>query len=68
MSYVEMTAWAAYRAKHGSFNSMQRQEQMAAIIALQVHRLGAGKSDLLDFMPNAERPPVTLVQAMEEWV
>ncbi|MBD1553636.1 phage tail assembly protein T [Pseudomonas typographi] len=68
MSYAEMLAWAAYREKHGSFNSMQRQEQMGAIVALQVNRLRGGDAALIDFMPHAERPPISLEQAMEEWV
>lgn len=68
MSYAEMLSWAAYREKYGSFNPMHRQEQMSAIIALQVHRLGSGKADLIDFMPHAERPAITLEQAMENWV
>ncbi|MBD1602469.1 hypothetical protein HAQ05_27765 [Pseudomonas sp. CA3A] len=47
---------------------MQRQEQMGAIIALQVNRLRGGDAALIDFMPHAERPPISLEQAMEEWV
>lgn len=68
LSYAELLSWAAYRDKHGSLNPMQRQEQMGAIIALQVNRLSGGEAMLIDFMPHAERPAISLEQAMEEWV
>lgn len=68
ISFAEVLAWSAYRDKHGSLNPMKRQEEMCAIVALQVNRLRGGEADLIDFMPNAERPPISLEQAMETWV
>ncbi len=46
---------------------MPRQEVSAAIIAHQINRSNGGKADLYDFMPNMERPGITLEQAMKEW-
>lgn len=67
MSYAEMLSWVAYRDKHGSLNPMRRGELAAAIIALQVNRGAGGKADLIDFMPSAERPDLTLQAAIESW-
>ncbi|CAK9889208.1 hypothetical protein PS652_02037 [Pseudomonas fluorescens] len=46
---------------------MRRQELAAAIIAQQINRGAGGKAELIDFMPHAERPGVSLEQAMSEW-
>ncbi|WP_109512778.1 phage tail assembly protein T [Pseudomonas ovata] len=67
ISYAELLDWVAYRDKHGSLNPMPRQEVSAAIIAHQINRSNGGKADLYDFMPNMERPGITLEQAMKEW-
>lgn len=67
MSYPEAMAWAAYRNKHGSFNLAARAEQMGAIVALQVNRMGGGKAELVDFMPHQEKAGVSLETAMAEW-
>lgn len=68
ISYPEAMAWAAYRNKHGSFNIAARAEQMGAIVALQVNRMGGGTADLIDFMPHQEKAGVSLETAMAEWV
>lgn len=68
ISYAEVLAWVAYRDKYGTFNLGRRMELSTAIIALQVNRGNGGKAELVDFMPNAERPELDLEQAMEEWV
>jgi hypothetical protein len=68
ISYAEAMAWAAYRNKHGSFNLASRAEQMGAIVALQVNRMGGGKAELTDFMPHQEKAGVSLETAMAEWV
>lgn len=60
-------AWIAYRDKYGSLNLARRLELAAGMIAMQVNRTGGGKADLFDFMPHAERPGVSLKQAMSEW-
>ena len=67
ISYREAMAWAAYRNKHGSFNLANRSEQMGAIIALQLNRLGGGTAELIDFMPHQEKAGVSLETAMAEW-
>ncbi|MBW9244198.1 MULTISPECIES: phage tail assembly protein T [Pseudomonas] len=67
ISYTEAMAWAAYRNKHGSFSVTSRAEQMGAIIALQVNRLGGGTAELIDFMPHQEKAGVSLETAMAEW-
>ncbi|GFM48961.1 hypothetical protein K5D38_05120 [Pseudomonas cichorii] len=67
MSYAEVLSWVAYRDKHGSLNPMRRGELSAAIIALQVNRGAGGKAELIDFMPNAERPELSLAAAIESW-
>lgn len=67
ISYAEAMAWAAYRNKHGSFNLAARSEQMSAVIALQVNRLGGGTAELIDFMPHQEKAGVSLETAMAEW-
>lgn len=67
MSYAEVLSWVAYRDKHGSLNPMRRGELSAAIIALQVNRANGGKAELIDFMPNAERPELSLERAIESW-
>lgn len=68
ISYAEAMAWVAYRNRHGSFNLATRAEQMGAIVALQVHRMGGGKAELIDFMPHQEKTGVSLETAMAEWV
>lgn len=68
ISYSEAMAWVAYRNKYGSFNLASRGEQMGAIVALQVHRMGGGKAELIDFMPHQEKVGVSLETAMAEWV
>ncbi len=67
MSYAEVLSWVAYRDKHGSLNPMRRGELSAAIIALQVNRGAGGNAELTDFMPNAERPELSLAAAIESW-
>ncbi|MBN3471302.1 hypothetical protein G0D98_23050 [Pseudomonas savastanoi pv. phaseolicola] len=67
ITYSEVLAWSAYRDKHGSLNPMRRIELSGAMIALQVNRANGGEADLYDFMPHAERPAITLEQAMKEW-
>lgn len=68
MSFAEVLAWSEYRDKHGSLSVATRVEQMGAIIALQVNRLGGGKAELIDFMPHAHRGAIALEDAMEQWV
>lgn len=68
ISYSEAMAWVAYRNKYGSLNLASRGEQMGAIVALQVHRMGGGKAELIDFMPHQEKTGVSLETAMAEWV
>ncbi len=67
ISYPEAMAWVAYRNKYGSFNLATRSEQMGAIVALQVHRMGGGKADLADFMPHQPKAGISLETAMAEW-
>ncbi|WP_122559706.1 phage tail assembly protein T [Pseudomonas viridiflava] len=67
ITYSEVLAWSGYRDKHGSLNPMRRFEFSSALIALQVNRANGGEADLYDFMPNVERPAITLEQAMREW-
>jgi len=67
MTFDEAMAWVAYRDKYGSLNPMWRQEQMGAIVAMQVNRMRGGKANVVDFMPNEPKPPITLVDAMEQW-
>ncbi|MCV4287003.1 hypothetical protein OH708_03685 [Pseudomonas capsici] len=67
MSYAEVLSWVAYRDKHGSLNPMRRGELSAAIIALQVNRGAGGNAELIDFMPYAERPELSLERAIESW-
>lgn len=67
MSYAEMLSWVAYRDKHGTLNPMRRADLAAAMIALQVNRSSGGKADLIDFMPYAERPEISLEEAIDSW-
>lgn len=68
ISYAEVLAWSEYRDKHGTLNLGRRMEVSTAIIALQVNRGAGGKAEFADFMPHAERQPIDLEQAVEEWV
>lgn len=68
LSYAEVLAWSAYRDKHGTLNLGRRMEISTAIIALQVNRGAGGKAEFTDFMPHAERQPIDLEHAVEEWV
>lgn len=68
LTFAEAMHWVEYRDKHGSLNPMTRLEQMSAIVALQVNWAAGGKAELVNFMPNAPRPVISLDEAIEEWI
>lgn len=68
LSYAEFLAWAAYRRKYGTLHPGMRLEHAAALVATVVNRMGGGKAEMKDFMPHFEEQPLTLEEAMEQWV
>lgn len=51
MSYTELVLWKKYRNKYGPLSPVRKYDQMGAMIASQINRMGGGKSVPNDFLP-----------------
>lgn len=63
-------AWTKYRRLRGSLHIGMRVERGAALLATlyaNSHSKNGGFK-LFDFMPHEEEPPMSLDQAMSEWI
>jgi len=67
MTYHEALAWGHYIDRYGSLHTGRRLEAGSALVALQIHRLGGGMAELLDFMPHEHRQGLSLERALEQW-
>lgn len=70
MTLLEFRSWLCYRNRRGSLNAGMRIDRGAALLAMlysNSHRKN-GWFKLYDFTPYEEEPPVSLEQAMKEWV
>ncbi|MFJ4493901.1 hypothetical protein [Pseudomonas atacamensis] len=67
MTYQEALAWGRYIDRYGSLHTGRRLEASSAMVALQIHRLGGGLAEVLDFMPHEQRQGLSLERAIQEW-
>lgn len=68
MSHAEALDWATYIRKNGPLDLGARLELGFAMLAHLIVNATGGKSSISDFMPHAERKPISLEDAMKEWV
>ncbi|CAM3407809.1 phage tail protein [Rouxiella silvae] len=72
MSVAEFELWLKYREKYGGLNSMMRTEWAAAVVASTIANVNRTKNSppfrISDFAPHLQEAPVSLEQAMEQWV
>ena len=64
LSAREARLWYELHQRRGSFNLGRRMQQELALIKQLLHKLlGAKGTDIWDFMPNEEAPPLTFDEA-----
>lgn len=70
MTMREFQSWAAYRAKRGSLNAgLMIEHAIATLSAMYANTHSkSARYRTHHFMPHFDEPPISLDQAMEEWV
>ena len=70
LTYAEFITWMKYREKRGSLNTGMRVERGTALLATLYANNNSknGGYRIYDFAPHEVEPPVSLEQAMENWI
>lgn len=64
LSAREVQLWYALHQRRGSFNIARRFQQELAFVKQLLHvQVGAKRTDIWDYQPNEEAPPLTFEEA-----
>lgn len=72
LSFREFQLWVKYRNQYGSLNPMMRTEWGSALVASVLANVNKGTDTpafrISDFAPHINEPPITLKEAVKNWI